>query len=120
METVKVFKPQQDKWGWSYVLDFLGREGIPTGYTPELVDVSIVLGGKHENPLVFCGKRILAYDANEWLQGLPPPTGWNFYHRVLVEYYDDCIDLTGMTVQERVDKLISEMKRRGWYDTEKS
>lgn len=118
MGTVKVFKPEKDKWGWEYVLDFLEREGIPTGHNPESVDVSIVLGGKTENPLVFCGKRVLAYDAYEWIPGLPPPAGWKFYHRTLVEYYDEFIDLTGMTVQERVDKLISEMKQRGWYAEE--
>jgi hypothetical protein len=72
---------------------------------PIKADVSIVLFGNFTNPLPLRGKRVLAYDASRWMPEVPVPLGWKMYEPILEEYYDEMIDLTGLTVPERADVL---------------
>lgn len=67
--------------------------------TPQEADVSIVLGGKRANPMAVKGKRILAYNKKEWI-------GWAYIYRpILEEYYDEFLDLSGLTAGQTVDKI---------------
>ena len=106
MANVKVYKARRGHPAWQYVADFIRKEGYTVDTDKSDADVSIVLGGRFENPLIFKGKKVMAYDAMEWLRNVPIPWGFEAYKVILEEYFDDFIDLTNLNVQERADKVI--------------
>jgi hypothetical protein len=73
---------------------------------PREADVSIVLSGLYENPVLVKGKRVLAFKAQEWIAGVAPPHGWRLYEPVLKEYYDDFIDLAGLDSKKSAKRII--------------
>ncbi len=106
MVYAKVIKCSRGKDYWMPLLDELESIGIETTDKAEDLDLSVVLCGVHENPIVFKGKKVLAFDAeNEWLHPVPYPYGWDLYYHVLKEYYDDFINLTGLSIKERSLKI---------------
>jgi len=84
------------------LVDGLRLAGLKVYQEPRDVDVSIVLSGKYENPSLLKGRKIIAFDAVEWLKFITPPYGWDNYKIVLEEYYDDFLNLTGMEPAQRV------------------
>lgn len=106
MATVKVYKADRGHPFWQHVAGFIRDAGYTVDKDKSDADVSIVLSGRFENPLIFKGKKVMAYDAMEWLRNVPIPWGFESYKVILDEYYDDFIDLTNLNVQERADKVI--------------
>ncbi len=106
MANVRVYTTKKGHEYWKYVADFLSKS-VPVDSDIAPADVSIVLSGRFINPLILNGKKVLAFDAMEWLHNVPLPIGFDAYRVVLEEYYDDFIDLTGLNVQDRVDKILT-------------
>ena len=110
MANVRVYKANRGHPFWQHVAQFIRDKGYPVDTDKSEADVSIVLSGRFENPLIFKGKKVMAYDAMEWLRNVPLPWGFNAYKEILEEYYDDFIDLTNLNVEERVEKIIEYIK----------
>ena len=60
MANVKVYKAKRGHPAWQYVADFIRKEGYTVDTDKSDADVSIVLGGRFENPLIFKGRKVMA------------------------------------------------------------
>ena len=104
MATVSLFRSSRkradDTWK-----EFIKALDVPIHNKPIETDVSIVLQGIYENPLALYGKKVLAFDAKDWFQYIPVPHGWDAWHAVLEEYYDEFINLTLGTTEEKMKML---------------
>jgi len=105
MANVKIFLGG-DHPSWRQIGFILKEKGYDIRSTKSDADVSIVLGGQGINTLSLAGKKVLVYSAREWSCGMTIPRGFNFYKSVLVEYYNDFIDVTDMEIHAVVDKII--------------
>jgi len=108
MATVRVHSSSRQQAKWEKVINGLRLDGVKIYNQPQDADVSIVLSGKHENPAMLKGRKVLAFDAGEWIKFMNPPNGWIAYAIVLEEYYDDFINLSGMTDSDKI-KTVKEM-----------
>ena len=87
---------------WQEVYDLCGQ--IHT--EPVDCDVSVVLGGRLENPLALKGKKVLAFKKDEWRM-----VKWDMVFRmILEEYYDDFIDTTGLNPEGTLRRIEQECK----------
>ncbi len=91
---------------WEEVMDHLKRRKTKCYCEPQEADVSIVLSGMFENPALVSGKKVLAFRPQEWVPSIPPPKGWMLYSGVLAKYYDDFIDLSGLTPRKSAKRII--------------
>lgn len=68
-------------------------------------DLNIVLSGMFENPRGFTGKRVMVLEKNEWLP--QKFNAWDTMFRdIITHYYDDIIDVTGLTPKQTALKVI--------------
>ena len=89
----------------------LSKHGIPLHREKADCDVAFVLHGGFTNPLIFDGKRVLAFflknDNHLWNTCFV-----SLYMPILKHYYDEFIDLGGAkTFSEMADKIAVEVKR---------
>ena len=104
---------------WKEIMDHLERRGQKCHEKPQDVDVSIVLSGVFENPVILKGRKVLAFKPQDWLPSIPPPKGWMLYKNVLQLYYHDFIDLSGLNPRKsakRIIEYIDEIKEPGSQD----
>lgn len=92
---VKLFKSLErydglDHKHWGGIIEGLREQGYKVHGVPEQADVSIVLGGKMENPLCFSGKRVIVFYPPEWV---PFPYGGQLFGQIIQHYYHDHINL---------------------------
>lgn len=68
-------------------------------------DVAIVLGGFWENPNVFNNPVVFIMDTSDghFL--------FDFYLKILCEYYDNIVDLTGLSMVEAARKINDEVDK---------
>jgi hypothetical protein len=86
---------------WGEVFDLCGVKTDPVD-----CDISVVLGGRLENPLVLKGKKVLAFKKDEWRM-----LGWDtVYADILREYYDHFIDTTGLNPEGTLRLIEKECK----------
>ncbi len=102
MPTVRIYRSKKLADNWGLVADKLDAAGLQTHRETGDADVSISLGGMYINPLVLTGKRVLCHNVAEWLPAMQKPFGWSLYKTVLDEYYDEFMDLTGMSDSHKV------------------
>jgi hypothetical protein len=74
--------------------------------TPRDADLSIVLSGLMENPTIVKGRRVLAFKPQDWFPSINPPKGWMLYEPMLKYYYDDFIDLSGLSPKKAAKRII--------------
>lgn len=110
MVCVKVFRSKRRIKLWQGVINILKKENITVLNEVEETDVSIVLSGPFENPVILKGKKILLYDCEDWMEGekkIPPRRKFNFFRQyILDEYYDEFVDCTDMTDEEKAKEVI--------------
>jgi len=106
MANVKVFQTKRGHDDWNTLTDILKDAGVYVSNVAEDADVSIVISGKFVNTQSLSGKKVLAYNAYEWLRNVPMPMGFNMYKFILDEYYDDFIDLTNLSVEDCAKKIL--------------
>ena len=85
MAVVKVFKCEGGRKKRDDIITILSRSGIKVyrNYSP--ADISIVLDGRYENPIVLDGKKILITDELLWNKT------WAMFMAILPQYYDEII-----------------------------
>lgn len=101
MANVKFFKVDRDSEFWHNIIELLAQKGVIVHGKPQEADISVVLSGKFENPCILKGKKVWAYTASEWTM-----PGFSSYIPVVKEYYDETINLTDLTDDQIVDKLM--------------
>jgi hypothetical protein len=74
--------------------------------TPRDADLSIVLSGLMENPTIVKGRRVLAFKPQDWFPSINPAKGWMLYEPMLKYYYDDFIDLSGLSPKKAAKRII--------------
>lgn len=90
---VKIFKALVVDDPWTELCRYLVKD-FHICEEAEPADCSIVLGGKRENPLALSGKKILFYNIEEW------ESLWDFYEPILIEYYDELVNISGRTFNQ--------------------
>ena len=113
---IGIFKKAEEFNNWMPVIHALQRYGLEVwgDVKADDLDISIILGGKLENPLAVPGRRILVFNQDEWT---PKGRGWkHFWHGVLKHYYHDLLDVTGCeTPNDAADEIIKYMETNlGW------
>ena len=91
---------------WLNLEEHLKKRKHEVHRDPQEADVSIVLSGLFENPMVVKGRKVLAFKAQEWLGAITPPHGWRLYEPVLKMVYDDFIDLAGLDSKKSAKRII--------------
>jgi hypothetical protein len=97
--SLKIFKSPRGWGSWVKVIECLYLSGYKVFNSPRKCDISIVLGGKVENPEVFCGEKILIFHDGEWKVHGP------FFKEILSEYYDLIVDVTGLHFRDIAKKI---------------
>jgi len=105
MDTVKIHSCYRQQDQWKGVINGLRLAGLKVYKEPQEAEISLVLSGKHENPTLLKGHKVIAFDAEEWIKFMAPPQGWIAYKKVLDEYYDEFLNLTGMSDAEKVQAV---------------
>jgi hypothetical protein len=59
-----------------------------------------------ENPTIVKGRKVLAFKPQDWFPNINPPKGWMLYEPVLRYYYDDFIDLSGLSPKKAAKRII--------------
>jgi hypothetical protein len=61
-------------------------------------EMTVVLSGQFENPMLIHGKRVLFFNKHEWFPCVKDKdNAWDTMYRDIVKhYYDDMIDITGI------------------------
>jgi len=106
VRSVGIFRSDRGHKDWNLLTGILKKRDVKVHDNIADADVSIVISGRFINLLILKGKKVLAYNAHEWLGNVPVPSGFNMYKPVLDEYYDDYIDLTGISVEDCAEKII--------------
>ena len=91
---------------WPQVVEHLKKRDFETLSEPVQADLSIVLSGMYENPTAIKGRKAMAFKPQEWFPGVPPPMGWNMYKELLGFYYDDFIDMSGLSPKKAAKRII--------------
>jgi hypothetical protein len=81
------------------VLEYLEDNGVPIYSKAVDSDLSIVIGGKFENPIALKGKRVLFYDKGEW------GGAWPLFGFIATAYYDEVIDLSNLSSSEKAGRI---------------
>jgi hypothetical protein len=90
---------------WKSVINGLMNKGFEVSFFPEKTDLSIVLGGRFENPMVFEGERVLFFNPSQW----PPSAnnaGFKFFQPVIKEYYDEMIEVSESNAVDVITKYV--------------
>ena len=102
MADVKIFKRKNNQSTyWDEVVERLAGTGFVVHSREEDADISIALCGKFENPLALKGKRVLFYDEKAW------QNTWPMYEFIMDAYYDEMINITGMSDDKKVSEIIN-------------
>ena len=100
---IKATTPDLKKW--KTIMNDLATAGFRVTTRPQKADLSIVLGGRFENPLAFKGYRVLAYNPGHW----PPPVrnaGFAFFKPLLEEYYDELLEVNSNNAVEVITEYV--------------
>ena len=106
MADVKVFKSLRSKYDNEDLVHAISKKGIPVFRDVVEAEVSLVISGFFENPANLHGKTVLAYDATEWFPEAPVPKGFSLVAPILMHYYDDALNLSYMTTEEKADAIV--------------
>jgi hypothetical protein len=111
MPTVKVFKSTKafdsEYKLWKPLVRYLAdNEFMPhLTATDEPYDVSVVLGGRYENPMVIRGRKVLFYKI--WDGENERMVFQTVYLPVLKQFYDETVDISRMSNKEILRKIKS-------------
>jgi hypothetical protein len=93
---------------WEGVVSEIEAANVTFVREPVTADVTIVLGGKWENPAILHGKKVLVFTPAEWMMGkLAPPKGWKLIEPVLEAYYDEFISIIGESPKRAAKKVLA-------------
>ena len=103
-----IVKVHSSSRGQTYNVDIINGlrlAGIKIYKEPQDADISLVISGKHENPALLKGKKVIVFNSRDWIPFMNHPTGWLQYKKVLDEYYDDYLNITGLDTAKKVEKI---------------
>ena len=101
--TFKFFKATRKNHSIGNILAELEDRGHRVYTHARDTDISIILHGTFENPCIFKGKKVLAFNSEDWGKH----GEWeHLFKPILEEYYDEFIDITGLSSKEQAGRLI--------------
>lgn len=101
-----MFKTQRGAEGWVPLIKHLQQDGYEVCDEKKRCDVAVVLSGKFENSNCFDGKKFLVWHDLEW-GGMH-----KFYKKIVVEYYDQIVDVTETKNLNEAAKMIKNAIKR--------